>query len=66
MPNQTPHITYYNPRFYSELHYIAPNLSILIKKVITCGGVVVWYILAIIEPPQSRLFNSGQNWVVAI
>ena len=31
-----------------------------------CGGGVVWSILPIIEPPQSRLFNSGLNWVVAI
>ena len=28
-------------------------------------GVVGWFILAIIEPPQSRLFNSGLYWVVA-
>ena len=28
--------------------------------------VVVWSFLPIIEPPQSRLFNSGLNWVVAI
>ena len=31
-----------------------------------CFGVVVWFILPIIEPPQSRLFNSGLYWVVAI
>ena len=30
-------------------------------------GVVVWWsLLAIIEPPQSRLFNFGLYWVVAI
>ena len=59
--------------YYSISNYIALNLAILIKKVITwwCGGVVVvvvvrWFILPIIEPPQSRLFNSGLNWVVAI
>ena len=56
--------------FDSELQYIAPNLSILIKKVITrCGGgggVVWWFILAILEPPKSRLFNSWLKWVVAI
>ena len=54
--------------YYSISHYIALNLAILIKKVITwwCGGVVVWFVLLIIEQPQSRLFNSGLNWVVAI
>ena len=31
-----------------------------------CGGGVVWLFLSIIEPPQSRRFNSGLNWVVAI
>ena len=28
--------------------------------------VVVWYSLAIIEPPQLTLFNSVLDWVVAI
>ena len=31
-----------------------------------CGGGVVWYNLPIIEPTQSKLFNSGLYWVVAI
>ena len=38
-------------------------MSILITK---CNQTVVWFILLIIKPPQSSLFNSGQNWVVAI
>ena len=63
MPNQTYTLCY------SVLVYNSPNLSILIKKVITwwwwCGGGggVVWFTLPIIEPLQvvqlcSTLFNS--------
>ena len=64
-PCQTKHITPH-VLYCSVSRYIALNLAILIKKVITwwwCG--VMWFILAIIGPPQLTLFNFGLDWVVA-
>ena len=34
--------------------------------VVMVVGLVVWYSLPIIEPPQLTLFNSVLYWVVAI
>ena len=61
----TPYSVYTN----NNVLNLAKPSQTKIKKVIRqcCGSkVVVWVILPIIEPPQSRLFNSGLNCIVAI
>ena len=48
----------------SKLYWSKPVYNDQVSNQTVVWGVLVWFILPIIELPQSRLFNSGLNWVV--